>query len=120
MPSSLTGTCGGLERPYPGQVPRSALQHRRRGVRTRGDAGHHGGQLLEKAPQGITEEAVQNDPTVAAVIGGTDVQDAIAAGAGVRPVDSNGNPWTADYVTASGNLLADFTSNVNAEMQGRI
>lgn len=62
-------------------------------------------QLLEKAPQGVTEGAIQDDPTVAAVIGGTDVQDAIAAGAGARPVDSNGNPWTADYVTASGNLL---------------
>lgn len=77
-------------------------------------------QLLEKAPLGITEKAIQNDPTVAAVIGGTDVQDAIVAGAGARPVDSNGNPWTAGYVTASGNLLADFTSNINAEMQGRI
>jgi Mn-containing catalase len=31
-----------------------------------------------------------------------------------------GNPWTADYVTASGNLLADFTANANAEMQGRL
>lgn len=77
-------------------------------------------QLLEKAPLGITEKAIQNDPAVAAVIGGTDVQDAIVAGAGARPVDSNGNPWTAGYVTASGNLLADFTSNINAEMQGRI
>ncbi len=77
-------------------------------------------QLLEKAPLGITEDAIQNDPAVAAVIGGTDVQQAIVAGAGARPVDSNGNPWTAGYVTASGNLLADFTSNINAEMQGRI
>ena len=77
-------------------------------------------QLLEKAPLGITEDALQDDPTVAAVIGGTDVQEAIAAGAGARPVDSNGNPWNAGYVTASGNLLADFTSNINAEMQGRI
>ncbi|MGJ9372591.1 manganese catalase family protein [Nesterenkonia sp. CF4.4] len=77
-------------------------------------------QLLEKAPQGITDDAVQDDPTVAAVVGGMDVQDAILAGAGARPVDSNGNPWNAGYVTASGNLLADFTSNINAEMQGRI
>ncbi|WP_309080567.1 manganese catalase family protein [Zhihengliuella sp.] len=77
-------------------------------------------QLLEKAPVGATEEAVQDDPAVAAVIGGTDVQQAIVAGAGARPVDSNGNPWSAAYVTASGNLLADFTSNVNAEMQGRL
>ena len=33
-------------------------------------------QLLEKAPLGITEEAVQDDPTVAAIVGGTDVQHA--------------------------------------------
>ncbi|MCC9197178.1 manganese catalase family protein [Arthrobacter sp. zg-Y820] len=77
-------------------------------------------QLLEKAPLGVTEDAVQNDPTVAAVIGGMDVQHAIVAGAGARPVDSNGNPWTGGYITASGNLLADFTANANAEMQGRL
>jgi Mn-containing catalase len=77
-------------------------------------------QLLEKAPLGITTDAVQDDPTVAAVVGGTDVQQAIVAGAGARPVDSNGNPWQGTYVTASGNLLADFQANANAEMQGRL
>lgn len=77
-------------------------------------------QLLEKAPLGITDDAVQNDPTVAAVIGGMDVQHAIVAGAGARPVDSNGNPWQGSYITASGNLLADFTANANGEMQGRL
>ncbi|NEE02371.1 manganese catalase family protein [Phytoactinopolyspora halotolerans] len=77
-------------------------------------------QLLEKAPVGVTEDAVQDDPTVAAVVGGMDVQHAIVAGAGARPVDSNGNPWSAAYVTASGNMLADFTANANAEMQGRL
>jgi Mn-containing catalase len=77
-------------------------------------------QLLEKAPIEQSEEAVAGDPVLAAVIGGTDVQAAIVAGAGARPVDSNGNPWQGSYVTASGNLLADFTSNANAEMQGRL
>lgn len=77
-------------------------------------------QLLEKAPLGITGDAVQDDPTVAAIIGGTDVQQGIVAGAGARPVDSNGNPWQGSYITASGNLLADFTANANAEMQGRV
>ena len=77
-------------------------------------------QLLEKSPIGVTEEAVQSDPAVAAVIGGTDLQHAIVSGAGARPVDSMGNPWQGSYVTASGNLLADFTSNANAEMQGRV
>ena len=77
-------------------------------------------QLLEKAPLGITGKAVQDDPTVAAVIGGMDVQHAIVAGAGARAVDSNANPWQGSYITASGNLLADFTANANAEMQGRL
>ncbi|WP_127819466.1 manganese catalase family protein [Microbacterium sp. CPCC 204701] len=77
-------------------------------------------QLLEKSPLGVTEDAVQDDPTVAAIVGGTDVQQAIVAGAGARPVDSNGNPWMGSYLTASGNLLADFHANANAEMQGRV
>jgi len=77
-------------------------------------------QLLEKAPLGITKDAIQNDPAVAAVIGGTDVQHSILAGAGARPVDSMGNPWSGAFVTASGNLLADMYANVNAEAQGRV
>ena len=77
-------------------------------------------QLLEKAPVGLTDEAVQNDPVMAAVIGGTDVQQAIVAGAGARPVDSMGNPWQGAFITSSGNLLADFTANANGEMQGRL
>lgn len=77
-------------------------------------------QLLADAPLGVVEGAAQDDPTVAAIVGGTDPQHAIVAGAGARPVDSNGNPWSAGYVTASGNLLADFTANANAEMQGRL
>jgi len=77
-------------------------------------------QLLETAPVEEAEKAMADDPVVAAVVGGTDVQHAIVAGAGARPVDSNGNPWQGSYITASGNLLADFTANANAEMQGRI
>lgn len=77
-------------------------------------------QLLEKAPIEQSEAAMAADPVLGAVIGGTDVQAAIVAGAGARPVDSNGNPWQGSYVTASGNLLADFTANANAEMQGRV
>jgi Mn-containing catalase len=77
-------------------------------------------QLLEKQPLGVSGDALQNDPTVAAVLGGMDRQHAIVAGAGARPVDSNGNPWQGSYVTASGNLMADFHANANAEMQGRL
>lgn len=50
-------------------------------------------QLLEKSPLGITDDAVQDDPVVAAVVGGTDVQQAIeelkAEGAEELPVPSN-------------------------------
>ncbi len=77
-------------------------------------------QLLEKQPLGVSGTSLQDDPTVAAVIGGMDRQHAIVAGAGARPVDSNGNPWQGSYVTASGNLMADFHANANAEMQGRV
>jgi Mn-containing catalase len=77
-------------------------------------------QLLEKAPVEQSEAAMAADPVLGAVIGGTDIQHAIVAGAGARPVDSNGNPWQGSYITASGNLLADFTANANAEMQGRL
>jgi Mn-containing catalase len=77
-------------------------------------------QLLEKLPVEQSEAAIKADPTIGAIIGGTDVQAAIVAGAGVRPVDSNGNPWQGSYITASGNLLADFTANANAELQGRV
>jgi Mn-containing catalase len=77
-------------------------------------------QLLEDAPATDTEAAVDSDPVIAAVIGQTDVQHAIVAGAGARAVDSNGNPWQGSYITSSGNLLADFYANANAEMQGRL
>lgn len=47
-------------------------------------------------------------------------QHAIVSGLGARPADSVGNPWMGTYITASGNLLADFRSNLNAESQGRL
>jgi Mn-containing catalase len=39
---------------------------------------------------------------------------------GAAPRDSQGNPWTANYIIASGNLLADFRYNVTAESQSRL
>ncbi|MGI3781804.1 MAG: manganese catalase family protein, partial [Janthinobacterium lividum] len=62
---------------------------------------------------------MKNDPVVAAVLGGMDVQHAIVAGAGARAVDSDGNPRQGSCNTASGNLLADLTADANAQMQGR-
>ncbi|GGJ45634.1 manganese catalase [Virgibacillus salexigens] len=75
--------------------------------------------LLDGAPDVELEDAVK-DPVVAAIIGGTNPQQAIVSGLGAMPVDSVGNRWTASYVAASGNLLADFRANLNAESQGRL
>jgi Mn-containing catalase len=85
--------------------------------------------LLESSPVEAQEDAAKNS-LIGAVMGGARVEDAIVAGfnpqhlivsgAGARPADSMGNPWTASYIVASGNLLADFRFNVTAESQGRL
>lgn len=75
--------------------------------------------LLDGAPVGDLEEAVK-DPVVGAIIGGMNPQHAIVSGLGAMPVDSVGNKWNANYIIASGNLLADFRANLNAESQGRL
>ncbi|GAE30767.1 manganese catalase family protein [Alkalihalobacillus hemicellulosilyticus] len=75
--------------------------------------------LLDNAPVGDQEVAAK-DPVVGAILGGMNPQHAIVAGLGAMPVDSVGNPWTASYINASGNLLADFRLNLTAESQGRL
>ncbi len=42
-------------------------------------------------------------------------QQAIVAGGRPMPTNCRGVPWNAGYIIASGNLLADFRSNVSAE-----
>ncbi|WP_079479151.1 manganese catalase family protein [Halobacillus salinus] len=76
-------------------------------------------QLLDGAPAG-DQEAAANDPAIHAVLGGMNPQHAIVNGLGAQPNDSVGYPWTARYTVASGNLLADFRANLNAESQGRL
>jgi len=75
--------------------------------------------LLENAPSGDLEAAAK-DPVTAAIIGGMNPQHAIVSGFGALPADSVGNRWTAAYVGASGNLLADFRANLTAESHGRL
>ncbi|MCS0789987.1 manganese catalase family protein [Cytobacillus pseudoceanisediminis] len=75
--------------------------------------------LMDDAPVNQQEEAAK-DPVVGAIMGGMNPQHAIVSGLGARPTDSVGNPWMGTYITASGNLLADFRSNLNAESQGRL
>lgn len=76
--------------------------------------------LLEGAPATESTKNAAADPVVAAVMGGMDPQQAIVAGGGAMPADSNGYPWNGRYIVASGNLLADFRANVAAEAQGRL
>ncbi|MGM0900765.1 MAG: manganese catalase family protein [Bacillota bacterium] len=76
-------------------------------------------QLLDNAPIEEQEQAAK-DPIIGAVMGGMNPQHAIVGGLGAKPDDSVGYPWTARYTIASGNLLADFRANLNAESQGRL
>ncbi len=75
--------------------------------------------LLDGAPVADFEEAVKN-PVIGAIIGGMNPQHAIVSGLGAMPVNSVGVPWNAGYIIASGNLMADFRANLNAESQGRL
>lgn len=85
--------------------------------------------LLDKAPV-EQQEAGAQDPIVEGVMGGMKVEDIImssmnpqhatVSGGGALPADSVGYPWNGRYVIASGNLMADFYSNVQAESQGRL
>lgn len=75
--------------------------------------------LLDDAPVKEQEMAAQN-PVIGAIMGGMNPQHAIVSGLGAMPVNSVGVPWNAGYIVASGNLLADFRANLNAESQGRL
>ncbi len=76
--------------------------------------------LLDNAPVKDQEAAYASDPAVAAIMGGMNPQHAIVSGLGAMPVDSVGNRWTASYIGASGNLMADFRANLTAESMGRL
>lgn len=75
--------------------------------------------LLDGAPVGDLEDAAK-DPVIGAILGGMNPQHAIVSGLGAMPADSVGNPWSASYINASGNLLADFRLNLTYESQGRL
>ncbi|NHC34515.1 manganese catalase family protein [Scytonema millei] len=84
--------------------------------------------LLDRAPVNMQEDGAK-DPVVGAVMGGVRPRDVIMAaamnpqhatvsGGGAMPADSVGFPWNGRFIVASGNLLADFRSNLHAESQG--
>lgn len=76
-------------------------------------------QLLDGAPVEDQENAAK-DPVIGAVLGGMNPQHVIVSGLGAQATDSVGYPWNSRYIIASGNLLADFRANLNAESQGRL
>lgn len=47
-------------------------------------------------------------------------QFGVLSGGGPTITDSNGNPWTAAYVTANGDLTVDLRSNIAAESRAKI
>lgn len=73
---------------------------------------------LEGAPISFQDEAATN-PVIAAVVGGMQPRQFLSAGLHAMPVDSNGVPWSGNYVVASGNLAGDMYANVMAEATGR-
>ena len=85
--------------------------------------------LLETSPVEAQEDAAKNS-AIGAIMGGSRLEDVlvgsmnpqhlIVSGLAARPADSAGNLWNAGFMTASGNLLADFRFNLTAESQGRL
>lgn len=74
---------------------------------------------LEGAAPALKEQAANENPAVAAVLGGMDPRHYLSAGLGAMAVDSNGVPFNGSWVVGSGNLAADMYANVMAEATGR-
>jgi len=64
---------------------------------------------LHLKPVKFDREAAENDPLIA-----------IAGGGGVNLFNSQGNPWTADYLKITGELDVDLRSNIAAEARAKI
>jgi len=64
---------------------------------------------LHLKPTKTARDAAEADPLVA-----------IAGGGGVNLFNSQGNPWTADYLKITGELDVDLRSNIAAEARAKI
>jgi Mn-containing catalase len=64
---------------------------------------------LHLKPMKFDREAAEADPLIA-----------IAGGGGVALHNSQGNPWTADYLKITGELDVDLRSNIAAEARAKI
>ena len=64
---------------------------------------------LHLKPLKFDRDAAEQDPQIA-----------IAGGGGVNLFNSQGNPWTADYLKITGELDVDLRSNIAAEARAQI
>jgi Mn-containing catalase len=75
---------------------------------------------LQGAPAEMREEARENDAVIDAMLKGGQPRQALSAGLHAMPVDANGNPFSGDFIVASGNLAANMQANIMAESTGRL
>ncbi|MFB1065335.1 manganese catalase family protein [Natrinema sp. H-ect4] len=73
---------------------------------------------LRGSSQQMSEDAQETAATAEAMTGQSPRQF-LSAGESAMPVDSNGAPFTGNYIVASGNLAGDLYANVMAESTGR-
>jgi len=74
---------------------------------------------LEGAPLSLQED-IANDAIGGSVLRGMDFRHVLSTGLAALPSDSNGVPFDASHVYASGNTAADMYANVTAEASGRV
>ena len=74
---------------------------------------------LKGAPTQLTEQIAAEDGAVAAALGGMSPRQYLSTGLHALPQDSQGTPFDASHVYASGNIAADMLANVVAESTGR-
>lgn len=74
---------------------------------------------LEGAPLSLQEDA-SADGVGGAVLNGMNMRHILSSGLAALPENSNGVPFNASHVYASGNAAADMLANVTAESSGRV
>ena len=74
---------------------------------------------LKGAPTELKDGIVGKNKSVEMVLGGMSPRQYLSAGMHALPQDSEGVPFNASHVYASGNLAADMLANVVAESTGR-
>ena len=75
---------------------------------------------LEGSPNVVKEAAAEQNPMLAAIMGGMCPRQYLSAGMSALAADATGTPFNGSHVYASGNLAADMYSNVTAEATGRV